>query len=96
MSQDQNEKTSDFIKPRIESNKDILKEMSPTSSNQPLPDDDDKDLPKMLQQKLDDATHNVVVQMFAFVCTLACALIGRRDQNELQNYIIEESINEKE
>ena len=96
MSQDRNEKTSDFIKQRIESNKDILKEMPPTFSSQPLPDDDDKDLPEMLQQELDDAIQKIVVQMFAFARTLACALNGRRDQNELQNYIIEESIKELE
>ena len=68
--------------------------MPPTSSRQPLPDDDDKDLPEMLQQELDDATHKVVVQMFTFAHTLACVLNGRCDENELQNYIIEESIKE--
>ena len=44
MSQDQKEKTSDFIQQRIESNKDILKKMLLPSSIQPLSNDDDNDL----------------------------------------------------
>ena len=70
--------------------------MPPPSSSQPLPDDDNKDLFEMSEQELDDVTHKVVVQMFAFAHTLACTLNGGYDQKELQNYITEESIKELE
>ena len=70
--------------------------MPPPSSSQPLPDDDNKDLSEMSEQELDDVTHKVVVQMFAFARTLECTLNGGCDHKELQNHITEESIKELE
>ena len=49
----------------------------------------------MTQEELDDATHKTVVEQFAFICTFTRALNGRRDQKELQKFIIQERISLK-
>ena len=50
----------------------------------------------MSQQELDDATQNIVGHQFALACTMASALNRGRDKNELEKYIMQESIKELE
>ena len=46
--------------------------------------------------KLNDLTHKIIVQQFAFAHVLACALSVGRNNRSLEMYIIQESIKEPE
>ena len=50
----------------------------------------------MSEDELNDLTHKVLIQMFAFSRTLACALNGGQNHKESENYILKESIKELE
>ena len=45
-------------------------------------------------KQLNDLTHKIVVQQFAFARVLACALSGGQNNRDLEKYIIQESIKE--
>ena len=84
----------------IEKNKDVLKELpppTPSSSTDLLSQwDKDKKFKDMSEDELNDLRHKVLIQMFAFSRTLACALNGGQNHKELENYILKESIKELE
>ena len=84
----------------IEKNKDVLKELPPptpsTSTDLLSQWDKDKKFKDMSEDELNDLTHKVLIQMFAFLRTLACALNGGQNHKEFENYILKESIKELE
>ena len=50
----------------------------------------------MSETELNDLTHKIVVQQFAFTRVLASALSGGRNNRDLEKYIIQDSMKEFE
>ena len=89
----------------IEENNDILKDLPPPPPPPPTCStyqllshvwDEDKDFNQMSETELNDLTHKIFVQQFAFARVLACALSEGWNNRDLEKYIIQESIKELE